>query len=437
MSIELVFGGLIFLYLLLMWKAGKSYPILYLFLFTYYLQYIFSTYLIYNNYSSMESQMVITPAAYFGYAIPALFFLFLGVLLFSRKDYNFRELLGKIDANEAKQFGYLLLIISYTMDLIGRSGISIFDSIISFTGYLKYLGAFCLLFTRSKINYIIIGIVFIQLAIVVLATGVFISFFIWATYLFFFICLRFKIPFFLRIAFIIISLPVLFAIQSIKHEYRDQTWSGKKQGGVGLYADLLEKSNKEDQNTPFAESKGVISTIGRLTQGWHLGLTLKHVPRREPIADGMEMWSDIVASILPRIVFAEKKSVNSQAKFEQYTGHKLRGNTSMTIGVLGDFYINFGRGGSFVMLFLFGALVAWFYKFFMRKYVAPDPINIVFVPFILSYLVRANNDFYMFFNGMVKGFIMFLIINYIRHRFFVPKKTTTQQTFTPVYPVVK
>ena len=125
------------------------------------------------------------------------------------------------------------------------------------------------------------------------------------------------------------------------------------------------------------------------------------------------MLSDITSSILPRVIFSDKKIVGSQEKFRKYTGHRLWGSTSMTIGVLGDFYINFGWEGSFIALFIFGLFLGFAMKFFMKKYVLPNPLNIVWIPFMLSYLVRANNDFYMVFNSLVKGFLIFLFLNYL------------------------
>ena len=70
----------------------------------------------------------------------------------------------------------------------------------------------------------------------------------------------------------------------------------------------------------------------------------------------------------------------------------------------------------FIGLFIFGAIMAKLLQFFIRRYVLPDPINVIWIPFILNYLIRANNDFYIFFNGMIKGFIIFLIVNYLRQQ---------------------
>jgi len=397
-------------------KAGQVYSILYLFLFTYFIQYIFSTYLIYNEYEELERFMPIGQEIYFSYTVPALIFLFLGVFLFNT-DVKIVEILGRIKQREASSLGFLLLGISYLFDALNRVGVSGLDSFLSFTVYLKYVAAFCFLFINSKWKYVLIAFVYVQLFLTALRGGVFIDFFIWCTYLFFFLSLKFKFPLLLRCSFIIVALPVLVVIQSVKTEYRDVTWQGRRSAGVDLFAELIEKKNMENTDEPFTRSKGFVSTIGRLSEGWHLSLTLKHVPHAEPYAEGQEMLSDIVSSIVPRVLVSDKKVVGSQAKFHKYTGRKLRGSTSMTIGVLGDFYVNFGWWGSFIMLFVFGALIALALNYFLKTFVVVDPINLVWVPFILSYLIRANNDFYIVFNCMTKGFVIFLFVNFIRKRY--------------------
>lgn len=431
MSLTLVFVVLAFLYLLLIAKAGKTYAILYLFIFIYFLQYIFSPYLSYTFYKVLGDQMPISQEEYFNYTVPALIFLFSGILLFKR-DVDISRALKRINPTEATSYGFMLIVISYSLDFISYLGLSYFNSVISFTSYFKFLGAFCLLFGNSRLRYPIIGVIYLLLAVSVLRAGVFINFFIWSLFLFFFITLKFNIPFSLRASFIVLSLPVLFMIQGVKHEYRQITWKGKQEGGVELLTDLAQKRKLDDANLDYSKTSGVVRTVGRLNQGWHVGLTLRHVPGKEPFANGKEMMNDVVASLLPRIVFSGKKEVNSQEKFNKYTGHLLTGKTSMSIGLLGDFYINYGWGGSFVMLFVFGALIALFLNFFVRRYILPNPINVIWIPFILSYLIRANNDFYIFFNCMIKGFVIFLAVDYYRYKILRPRPVRRRVAPRPV-----
>lgn len=370
--------------------------------------------------------MAIKQDVYFDYVNVAMLSLFGGLFLFYR-DIDLKKYVRLIDPLQATRLGYLLLAVSYGFDFLQLLGVPGVGSINSFSTFLKYPAAFCFLFSRSPFRYFIIAFIYLQLGVFVLRGGVFIHFFIWSTFLFFFLVLRFNIGFWLRTSFIAVALPVLILVQTVKDEYREATWEGNRERGIGTFAEVAEKENKRNQETSFEESEGVIRTVGRLSQGWHLGLTLKRVPSRVPFANAQEMFSDITASILPRIIVSDKKVVGSQDKFEKYTGHTLHGSTSMTIGVLGDFYINYGRTGSFIMLFIFGILIAKFLYFFLKRYVLNDPINIVWLPFLFNYLIRANNDFYMVFNSSLKGFLIFLFINFIRKKIWPPRRMVLQQ----------
>ena len=131
MNLILAFSILIALYLLVIWKAGKTYPILYLFIFIYFLQYIFSPYLSYTEYKVLGDQMPISKQEYFGYAIPAVLSLTLGVLLFA-KNIDVRRVLGRIDPVQAGRYGYILIAISYGLDFVSFIGLSGLNSVISF-----------------------------------------------------------------------------------------------------------------------------------------------------------------------------------------------------------------------------------------------------------------------------------------------------------------
>ena len=411
----IIFPGMIFFYLLLMWKAGKTYPVLYLFFFTFFLQYIFSTHIIYSEFAQLRKEMPIGQDQLFEYAIPALLALFAGVFFFN-KDLNVADLFKLVDSRRAVRLGYLLLLISYSLDFLRDAGVGWISSITSFTTYIKYAAVFCFLFQTSWRHYLVIVFVYLQLAVTVLRGGVFIDFLVWSTFLFFFVCLKFRIPFWLRLGFIFIAAPVLILIQNTKSDYRQETWKKNKEGGISLFSEIAGKKSERDEDLPFSKSEGVMRTVARLNQGWHLGLTLRQVPRKQAFANGAEMASDVVSAVIPRLVFPEKKSVHTNEKFRKYTGHKLPKNTSMTIGILGDFYVNFGRWSSLIALFIFGAVIARLLYFFQVRYVLPDPVNIIWVPFLLNFLIRADNDFYIMFNCILKGFVIFLFVRFLERR---------------------
>jgi hypothetical protein len=405
-------------YLFLIWRAGKIFPILQLFLFVYFIQYVVSVFLIYTEYPILRKQMPISEDRLFGFLLPALVSMFAGVFIFN-KDIDVSEKLHFIDPKMASRLGRFLFLFSYTLDILEMVGLPI-GSIISFTFNLKMIGAMCCLFKISPLNIVIIVMAISTMAQNALSEGIFIDFFVWVTYFFFFYCLRFKLAFKFRIMFVFIAAPLLFIVQSVKHEYRQATWSGKSSGGIGLFSELAEKKQSK-QDGALAQSEGMIRTVGRLNQGWHLGMVLKRVPSRQPFVNGDELKSDLIGVFLPRVIVEDKKVTGGHDKFTRFTGHPLENNTSMTIGVLGDFYINYGTTGSYIGLFIFGAIIALSLRFFINRHVLGDPINVVWIPFLFNYLIRANNDFYTVTNGLVKGYIVFLGVNYLRKKFFMDK----------------
>jgi hypothetical protein len=411
----LIWLSFVALYLLFMWKSGRTYPLMYFLLFAYFIQYIFSVYLSYNSYPVLGREMPLSQGELFDYAFPALFFLFAGVFIFNR-DIDIRPYLKKIDPVEAANLGHLLLAVSFFFDLLLAIGVPGITPIVSFTYFLKFSGGMCYLFSPSMQNYSLFGLVYLMLTKDALTGGVFIDFLTWLSYLFLLVVHKFNLSFSVRSSAILIITPLIIIIQTVKDDYRKATWYGSGETGVELFTKLAKKK-QEDENDPFQKSKGVVKTVGRLNQGWHLGKVLVHVPAKEPFSYGEDFITDMEGVLLPRMFFPDKKVIGSQAKFKKFTGHRLRGHTSMTIGVIGDFYVNFGVWGSYAALFLFGAGSALLFKWFIVKYVLPDPINIVWIPFIFNYLARAGNDFYVIANAMLKGFLIFLIVSYIRRQF--------------------
>lgn len=410
MTAFVVFAGFALLYLLMIQKANKFTPVIYLVLFTYYIQYIFSVYLIYNVYPVLERQMPTSQEKLFGYLIPGVGAFFGGILFF-KKDIDLSAFRKNILPEDATRLGHLLLTISLTVDFTVLFFPSL-ASIRSFTNHLKYGAFMCYIFCLSPLNIILMILIFLNLLRDALTGGVFIDFFMWCTLFFLMLAYRFQLSLFQRSFFIVIAMPVLILIQSIKDEYRFYTYKGKKESGIGTLTELvIKKQEKED--APFTESAGVINTVGRLNQGWHVAKVMKHVPSKVPFANGEDFLSDLQGVLLPRILFPEKKLTGDHSKFEHYTGHKLHNNTSMTVGVLGDFYINFGPTGALVGLFVFGAFMARCLYWFNKRFVIPHPINMIWIPVLFGYLIRANNDFYTVVNSMFKGFLIFLFVRFV------------------------
>jgi hypothetical protein len=93
------------------------------------------------------------------------------------------------------------------------------------------------------------------------------------------------------------------------------------------------------------------------------------------------------------------------------------------MGVVGDFYLNFGKIGTVIVLFLFGFSISKVNSVFISKYVKSNPINLIWLPFIFSYLMRPGNEFYMVLNHLIKSvFVLFFVFNIVYPRIGVFKR---------------
>src|SRR5579871_1149103 len=117
MNLFFIFAVFFGLYTLFIWNAHKFHPLIYLTLFTYYVQYIFSVYLIYNEYPALKRQMPMSQEELFSYLIPAVCFQAVGALMF-KKDIDLSNSINGITPEKATRLGHLLLVTSLLCDVI-------------------------------------------------------------------------------------------------------------------------------------------------------------------------------------------------------------------------------------------------------------------------------------------------------------------------------
>jgi hypothetical protein len=99
------------------------------------------------------------------------------------------------------------------------------------------------------------------------------------------------------------------------------------------------------------------------------GVVLDRVPAALPHEDGA-LWRDAVTRpFMPRIFFPAKSTIEDSERTVYYTGIYLAGaeqGTSISIGYMGDSYIDFGAAGMMIPLFGFGLMLGGFYRGMIR-----------------------------------------------------------------------
>ncbi|NUJ81628.1 hypothetical protein HUN39_16675 [Methylocystis sp. FS] len=104
-------------------------------------------------------------------------------------------------------------------------------------------------------------------------------------------------------------------------------------------------------------SDAVHQLILRISYVEIFGASLDYVPRVIPHAYG-EIWLDAISRpFMPRILFPSKSAIDESTLTNKYTGLGVAGSeqgTQVSIGYIGEAYIDFGKFGMMVALFALG-----------------------------------------------------------------------------------
>ena len=98
-------------------------------------------------------------------------------------------------------------------------------------------------------------------------------------------------------------------------------------------------------------------TLVRFNQGWIIARIMTHVPAAEPYAMGQTLVDAAIFTVVPRFLVPSKRDGASTELFFRFTGIKLPPNTRMGLGVIGEFYANFGVLGGVLATFVYGCMM--------------------------------------------------------------------------------
>jgi hypothetical protein len=159
----------------------------------------------------------------------------------------------------------------------------------------------------------------------------------------------------------------------IKSEFRGFLNEGSGRQSVGVSeAEMMEKLGSLISDLSWADiQEGMDPMFRRVAYVDYFAHTIDYVPEYEPHTKG-EVWrGNVMHMLTPRFLFPSKPALPSDSEFTMYyTGlHMASGaqGTSISIGYFGEGYIDFGRYGMFVPIFLVGMLWGLMYVYFMRR----------------------------------------------------------------------
>lgn len=162
--------------------------------------------------------------------------------------------------------------------------------------------------------------------------------------------------------------------------------------------------NIEDPSYIFSDVN-IKATITRINQGWIIARIMNHTPAIEPFAKGETILEGLEATLLPRIIAPNKAKAGGHENFERFTGKELLKGTSMGLSPLGEAYANFGVEGGILFMFFFGL----FFNFFLAQiynFSYRYPTLILWIPLMFLYVVRAESDFVVVMNYLIKSSVI-------------------------------
>ena len=173
---------------------------------------------------------------------------------------------------------------------------------------------------------------------------------------------------------VILAFLVLFGAtwQSVKGEYRyflsggsgDQGTVVSQSEGLLFLRDLVTELTPAD-----LVARGFEPMFERLAYVDYFAIVTDYVPTVIP-HEGGALWGGAVRHVLqPRVLFPDKPVLPSDTELtEKYTGlHVADTGTSVSLGYMGESYVDFGAVGMLVPVFLLGAVWGLIYAYFVGK----------------------------------------------------------------------
>jgi hypothetical protein len=387
-------GISVFIYngLKLIFNCNDYLPFIELMLSLFGLQYLLGPAIIYLNEDLIPESytMKVSSDIYFSFIIPIYLAFSLGLNAFIKSN-KLKVNLDSINQfyNQNKFLPYILISIGLISTLL----ISYLPSALQFVAYLlsslKFIGVFIFLLSESNKSNKIIIFVFSLIGISSFVGGMFHDLLIWIVFLCLLLCIKYRPSLKFKFTVIIILIAFVVMIQSIKGAMRLRTWFGNETMSIGLLVSVIKEVNDDKDGLYKMENLPILAI--RINQGWMVSLVMENVPSIVKHTHGELTNTYFQSALLPRFLRKFKLMSGDQEIFTKYTGRELQPGTAMALGLFSDAYIEFGRYGAIIYIFIFGA----FYSYVLKKFLLNSknyPILILFILIAFNYVIRPDNE---------------------------------------------
>lgn len=155
--------------------------------------------------------------------------------------------------------------------------------------------------------------------------------------------------------------------QSVKGDYRNYVNGGTQTQTVRVsLADRLNYHTNSANNINDKQLEdGFNALLSRLGYLKFFAGSIRTVPNAVPYQNG-KLWSEAISTLIPRAFFPDKPVLDDSKRTNEFSGIEAAGadkGTSISIGYVGESYIDFGVPFMFAPIFALGCFWGWLYRF--------------------------------------------------------------------------
>lgn len=323
------------------------------------------------TYWVFPASMPIESAIYFSYALPAFLAFYAGINWFGSRGSEHLHVIYIQATATYLQTKPTTCVVLLSIGLLGFTIKAVLPTVPAMIGtipsYCLCISAFYAYYSRSAYRFVVIGIAGAVLLVNTVQTGMFGDLFFWLLLAVIFLAsgMPERITTSLKTTVVVSAFAFLLLIQSIKGEYRYNTWGynrAERTANTALMAELL--ADRLTHPEKLLNADHAFLSFVRFNQGIMIGSAMAKVPLHEDFARGDVLLS-LIYPVVPRLLWVSKPQTGGYENIRRFTSLRQFENTSINLSPLGEGYVNFGYGGVLFALF-YGLLLGGVFQFVLH-----------------------------------------------------------------------
>jgi hypothetical protein len=177
---------------------------------------------------------------------------------------------------------------------------------------------------------------------------------------------------------------------------------------IGFFVQNFRAELPQLFDTPEPYVEALVERVSYIT---FFSRVLEHVPDREPYAEGELLRMAMSNAFVPRVLVPEKPELPSDSYYtRRFTGIPVaEAGTSVSIGYMAEFYSDWGLGGMYASILLFGAWIG-FIGNLVRRLTAVPALRFAVVTTVLLGVADFEQQFIKGFAALNLNVIVTLVL---------------------------